>query len=410
MCTSPRISLALCVALLVALLASSGAQAAPITVNLRVEGSTKTLFEGPVSVEAIGESPGIEATSSEGKSEGKHPCDVKDNGGNGGFGAAGAPPIAALYEAMVAQHLAFGAGWSMTYNDFEINQIGEDIANSGENGEYWGYAVNYTTAEVGGCQVRLAPGSEVLWAYNFFGLPHLLSLSGPTSANVGTPFTVHVVDGQTGQPVAGAAIGQLVAGVTTTGTGSPVTDASGNATVTLTQVESETLKATQAESVRSNGLTVCVHNGNDGTCGTTVPGVTKGIVVGKALLPQVAPADEPMIGGIANGHHYRRHGGPRILRGLVNVPTGDTLREVRISLQRRNGKRCTVFSGAKETFVRARCGVTRFFSVGGAESFSYLLPASLPPGRYVYDIEAIDSNGQTTKLVAGVSHVVFYVK
>ena len=32
---------------------SASASAAPITVNLRVEGSTKTLFEGPVSSEAI---------------------------------------------------------------------------------------------------------------------------------------------------------------------------------------------------------------------------------------------------------------------------------------------------------------------------------------------------------------------
>jgi hypothetical protein len=410
MLTSRRITLALCATLLGALLASSGAQAAPITVNLRVEGSTKTLFEGPVSVEAIEESPGIEATSNEGKSEGRHPCDVKDNGGNGGFGAAGAPPIAALYEATVAQHLAFGASWSTTYNDFEINQIGEDVANSGENGEYWGYAVNYTTAEVGGCQVRLAPGSEVLWAYNFFGLPHLLSLSGPTSVNVGTPFTVHVVDGQTGQPIAGAAIGQLLAGVTTTGAGSPITDASGNATVTLTRTGSETLKATQAESVRSNGLAVCVHDGNDGTCGTTVEGVAKAIVPGKAPDVSAPPADVATVGGVENGHHYGRRKGPRILSGLVQVPTGGTLREVRISLQRRNGKRCQAFSGTKETFVRAKCGGQRFFSVGGSESFSYLLPASLPAGRYVYDIEAIDSDGQTTKLVAGISHVVFYVK
>ena len=406
MLTSRRIPLALCAALLVALLASSGAQAAPITVNLRVEGSTKTLFEGPVSVEAIEESPGIEATSSEGKSEGRHPCDVKDNGGNGGFGAAGAPPIAALYEATVAQHLAFGASWSTTYNDFEINQIGEDIANSGENGEYWGYAVNYTTAEVGGCQVRLAPGSEVLWAYNFFGLPHLLSLSGPTGVNVGTPFTVHVVDGQTGQPIAGAAIGEDVTGVTTTLSGSALTNAEGNATISLAHAGTITLKATQSESVRSNGLAVCVHNGNDGTCGTTVPGQPK------IEIPPVhtTPLDVPMIGGILEGHRYKRRHAPRILSGLVQVPAGATLREVRISLQRRNGKRCQVFSGTTETFVHAHCGAERFFSVGSAESFSYLLPTSLPKGRYVYDIEAIEGSGHATKLVAGANHVVFYVK
>ena len=131
----------------------------------------------------------------------------------------------------------FDAAWSMSLKDFEITQVGEDISNNGENGQYWGYAVNFTTAEVGGCQIRLAPGSEVLWAYNFFGLKHLLSLSGPSSVTVGVPFTIHVVDGQTGEPISGAAIGQLVSGVTNTGSSSPTTNAAGNATVTLTQVE-----------------------------------------------------------------------------------------------------------------------------------------------------------------------------
>ena len=92
--------------------------------------------------------PGIEP-----KSGGNHPCDVKDNGENGGFGAAGAPPTAALYDAATAQHLAFDATWYESIHDFDVAQVGEDVSDSGGNEEYWGYAVNYTTAEVGGCQV-----------------------------------------------------------------------------------------------------------------------------------------------------------------------------------------------------------------------------------------------------------------
>ena len=57
-----------------------------------------------------------------------------------------------------------------------------------------------------------------------------------------------------------------------------------------------------------------------------------------------------------------------------------------------------------------QCGHAAFFSVGGSESFTYLLPARLRPGRYVFDIEARDSAGQPTKLVSGVSHVVFQVR
>jgi hypothetical protein len=151
---------------------------------------------------------------------------------------------------------------------------------------------------------------------------------------------------------------------------------------------------------------VCVHNGNDGTCGTTVPGIPKA----NPLIERPAPVDVATAGGVINGRHYSRRHAPRILRGLVHVPANGTLREVRISLQRRKGKRCRAFSGATETFMRARCGVTRFFSVGSSESFSYLLPAPLPAGHYVYDVEAINTAGHPTKLIAGVSHISFYVK
>jgi hypothetical protein len=80
-------------------------------------------------------------------------------------------------------------------------------------------------------------------------------------------------------------------------------------------------------------------------------------------------------------------------------------------LERRQGGHCFNFSGSRETFVRARkCGTASFFSVGATESFSYLLPARLPAGRYVYDVDAVEGTGKTTNLVSGVSHVVFRVK
>ncbi len=384
------------------------AAAAPITVNLRVEGSTATLFEGPISTDAIEAPPGIEG----------HPCDVKDNGANGGFGTASATPTAALYDAATANGLAFGAEWSSKYDDFLVTQVGTDV-NGGEP-EYpsWGYAVNYTTAGVGGCQFQLAPGSEVLWAYNYFNLKHLLSLSGPASVDVGTPFTVHVVDGQTGQPLSGAAIGEVTAGVTTTIPSSPATDANGDATITLAHAGTVTLKATQAESVRSNGLTVCVHNGNDGTCGTTetpiaCPAATSTCGEGPVHVlpyPQPPRPDVARVTGVVNGHVYSHRSAPRILKGSVEVPAGGTLREVRVRLQRRYRGRCSYFSGRTESFVRARCSRAPFFSVGTTTSFTYLLPARLPAGRYVYEIQAVDDHGDLTKLTGGVSRVVFSVK
>jgi hypothetical protein len=424
MLTSRRISLALGAAFLVALLASTCAQAAPITVNLRVEGSTTTLYEGPIATE--GET--FETSSS----KGPHPCNYADNGaakekaseedGNGGNDSG--TPTTALRDAALASGLAFDAKWygsgtegNENPGDFFVTQVGSDIEMTEPPYDAWGYAVDYTTAPVGGCQIELAPGSEVLWAYNYFNLKHLLSLTGPASANEGSPITVHVVDGQTGAPIAGATIGEDIAGATTTLPGSPTTNAEGNATVTLAHTGTVELKATQPESVRSNAIGVCVHNGNDGACGTTpilyacatVSAAPSSCVGPPVVFPPQA-IDTAVIGGVKPGHMYSRRHAPRVLSGVVKVPAGGTLEQVRISLQRRDGKRCMVFSGSKEAFVRARCGARRFFSVGGSESFSYLLPSSLPPGRYVYDIEAINGSGNPTKLVPGVSHVVFYVK
>jgi hypothetical protein len=411
---SRRIVLALSSVLFALLLASASAAATPITVHLRVEGSSKTLFEGDITTQ-----PETFETES---SKGPHPCDYKENGPGSEEGKTfedggneSATPTTALHDAALEIGLAFNAKWfgsgkegAGNPGDFFVTQVGSDVELTEAPFDAWGYAVDDTTAVVGGCQIALAPGNEVLWAYNYFNLKHLLSLSGPASVSVGTPFTVHVTDGQTGAPISGAAIGEVAGEVTTTIPSSPLTDANGNATVVLAHAGTVKLKATQSESVRSNGLAVCVHNGNDGTCGTTVP--HEPITKGEPEILHPAPPDVAMIGGVKNGHHYPRHGGPRILRGLVQVPADGTLREVRISLQRRNGGRCQVFSGTKETFVHARCGVTRFFSVGGSESFSYLLPAPLPAGRYVYEIEGVNGAGQPTKLVRGVSKVVFRVR
>jgi hypothetical protein len=402
MLISRKISIALPGALLALLLCCATSFAAPITVELRVEGSSKTLFEGPVSTEGVLASPGISTASS----GGAHPCDVKDNGSNGGFGVSAPTPITALYEAAKAAGLSFDATWSGSFNDFLISQVGNDMNGGAPEFPSWGYAVNYTTAGVGGCQFQLASGSEVLWAYNYFNLPHLLRLSGPAVVNAGTPFAVHVADAQTGESISGATIGELLAGLTTTLASSSTTDASGNATVSLASDGSVTLKASRvADSVRSNGLVLCVHNGNDGTCGTTVPGAQPPVPAKPGF-----EGDRTRIAVPRNGRVYRRGFAPRILSGVVETRAGGTLRQVRISLERRYRGRCFQFSGSRARFVRVhRCGGRRFFSVGGAQSFSYLLPAPLPSGRYVFDMQAVEADGRVTKLLRGTSHVLFRV-
>jgi hypothetical protein len=388
------------------LLAPAVASAAPISVNLRVEGSAKTLYEAPVNAEAVENPPGISTASS----GGAHACDVKDNGLNEGFGVSAATPTAALYQAATSSGIAFDAKWSEGFHDFFITQVGPDVEGGAPEFASWGYAVNYTTAGVGGCQFQLAPGSEVLWAYNYFNLKHLLRLVGPTSANAGTPFTVHVSDGQTGEPLSGAAISELAEGTTIPLAGS-LTGADGNATVTLSRAGMVTLKATRSDSVRSNGAAVCVHNGSDGTCGTSASGpVTPATTGSPPPRPLVPPLTVARIAGIKNGFVYPRRKGPRILRGVVEVPAGATLRNVLIRLERRYRGHCFRFSGSSVRFARGRCEKARFFSVGPSQSFSYLLPARLGSGRFVFEIEAIEGSGRVTKPVDGVSRVVFRVR
>jgi hypothetical protein len=407
MLVSRRISLVLCAAVLAALIVCATSLAAPVTVNLRVEGASSTIFEGAVTTDARTiEAPNYGTT----EPLNPHHCDVNDNGAEplGAFGTSYGNPTTTLYDAASLLGLAFHAYWYAPLNDFFVDGIGQL---GPEGTEAWEYAVNYTTANVGGCQFQLAPGSNVLWAANYGFAKHLLSLSGPASVNVGAPFTVHVVDGQTGEPISGAVIGEVVAGVTTPIPASPTTDSNGNATVRLTGARAVTLKATQAESVRSNGLVVCPHNGNDGLCGTTITTVmgTSTNTSDNQTVSDVV--DIARIVGIKNGYVYARRFAPRLLAGVVEIPTGGTLRQVRISLERSYRGHCFDFSGLGERFVRIKCGkAAQFFSVGDAESFSYLLPARLPAGRYVYDIEGIDRTGHTTKLVNGVSHFVFRVK
>jgi hypothetical protein len=340
-----------------------------------------------------------------------HNCDVKDNGEfpAGSFGTAYGNPTTALYDVARSLGLAFNAYWYSSFNDFFVNGIG---ALGAEGTESWGYAVNDTTASVGGCQFQVAPGSDVLWASNFGLAKHLLALTGPAVANAGTPFSVQVTDGQTGEPISGAAIGEVHAGVTTTIAGSNTTDSGGKATISIARAATVTLKATRAESVRSNGVTVCVHADADGSCGTTL--ASQGTASSESSAKSQSPpaiSEVAQVVGLANGRVYARGRAPRVLRGRVLLSGSGTLRDVRIRLERRYRGRCFNFSGSRERFIRARsCSSASFFSVGGAESFSYLLPAPLPPGRYVYDIEGVDASGHVTKLLAGVSHVIFRVK
>ena len=408
MLTSHARRLAAVAAPVTALLILTGsARAVPVTVHLRVEGSAATLYDGNITTDSrVIEAP--DAPKAKGEALGPphpHACDVKDNGEfpAGEFGTAYGNPTTALYDMARSLGLAFNAIWYASFNDFFVNGVG---SLGPEGSESWGYAVNNTTAAVGGCQFQVAPGSEVLWASNFGLAKHLLRLSGPVVANAGTGFSVHVADGQNGEPISGASIGEVLAGVTTPIPASPTTDSSGNATVSIAHAGTVTLKAIRAEAVRSNAISVCVHAGADGSCGTSMP-----LPSGAAPKPSTStPAAVAEVLGVKNGHVYRRRFAPRVLGGMAELSSGATLRELRMRLERRFHGRCFAFSGLRARFVHVRkCGSASFFRVGVTQSFSYFLPAPLALGRYVYDVESVDANGQVSKLLNGVSHVVFRV-
>jgi hypothetical protein len=407
------------VAAAITLVCAAPALAGPVTVNLRVEGAAGTLYEGPITTDArMITAP----DTSSPPVVGPHPCDFKDNGSNGGFGPSLGTPTTALYDAVGAAN--FTATWYASLSDFFITSIGTDTGGSG-----WGLAFDYSTSSVGGCQIGLGAGDDVLWASDYYSKSHLLRLTGAATAVAGQPLGVHVVDGGSGAAFAGATVGS--AATDTSGnpqtTYAPATDGSGNASVTFSAPGTFSLKAFHnSDSVRSNRLDVCVHNANDGLCGNPVsapaggsasspgggaPGGGPSPVGSTKIVYVVARPLSGRLRGIRDGRHFRRRRGPREIRGIV-TPDPSGLRQIRLRLSRRHGDRCAGFDGASERFRPTPCGARQapWFSVGNQPRFSYLLPFRLPTGRYVMDLVAVDRRGhRDSGLQRGRNRIVFWV-
>jgi hypothetical protein len=180
-----RIRGAHAVALAVFAIAAPAAAAAPVSVNLRVEGPSQTIFDGPVTTD------GHAITTPSG---GTHPCDGTNNG------AHPAPvPVAtaALDDGARLNGFAWDADWFDSLNDFAVKEVAGEAQTSSQ---FWGYAVNFEFASVGGCQMQVRQGDEVLWIFDAFNKSHVLKLAGPSAATTGAPVAVEVTDGQDGSP------------------------------------------------------------------------------------------------------------------------------------------------------------------------------------------------------------------
>ncbi|MDX6692254.1 MAG: hypothetical protein QOG15_3711 [Solirubrobacteraceae bacterium] len=372
------------------------AAAAPVTVDLRIEGKTSTLYEGTVTTDI--------RTIDVGDGTGAHTCDGTNNGANPTPG----PTRGAAFAAAAAgpAGFSFQGTWYPGFQDVTFETIaGQSVAFEMPDQFLVEYK-NAVSASVGSCQDQIASGDDVLYAYGN-GSEQLLKLAGPATVTPGATATLHVTDAATGTPVAGA---------TVNGTQST---ADGSVAFALPAPGPVKFKASKAGAIRSNSVTVCASSGADGACGSVTP--TPCETTGRDGLCGTRDLTAPRatILGISDRQHFARKKAPRHLRARVSGdPSGLLFSKLRLTRNAGRG-RCTYFNGRTERFRRGllingtRCGATHghWFKVGDEPDVDYLLPKRLPRGRYVLDVTAIDrAYNRDNGRVRGRNRVVFYVK
>jgi len=220
---------------LLSLTLPAAAVAAPVSVNLRVEGRTDTLFDGPVTTD------GHDVTTASG---GTHECD----GTNGPTPEPepGPTATAALDDAARLARFTWDGTYSSdpTFPDYFISRIANDSVDP--SSEYWSLWINFDFASEGGCQQRIRQGDDVLWGLSPYADDRALRLSGPTTATTSTPVRVKVDSraNPAGEP------GATVAGTTT--------GPDGTATLSFAEPGVYRLKAEKENAVRSNSVVLCV--------------------------------------------------------------------------------------------------------------------------------------------------------
>ncbi|MFZ1155324.1 MAG: hypothetical protein WAN93_10515, partial [Solirubrobacteraceae bacterium] len=288
-----RISLgALAIASLTLTIASV-AQASPTLVNVRIEGKSETLFEGPIWTEGHD----VKATSD----TQARPCDGTNNHAHA---TPAATPTASAVDAMRIIGETFDAQWyGSSFDDYFLTRFGPDEESLTE-GAYWGILVNNVFASVGGCQYELGTDNEVLWVYDAFKEKPFLALlpvaTGYTSglrlltatAELDKPFEVEVINyaddkednppaspertGSTPEPGARVSPVHTAANgfekIETKSSPTVVTDVQGKASITFTKPGWHRIKATVVTpqgmevAVRSNRLDVCVPPEGQSAC------------------------------------------------------------------------------------------------------------------------------------------------
>ena len=249
---------------LFALAAAPAAVAAPVTVNLRVEGISDTIFDGQVVTDAH-----RTTTPSDGVAR---PCDGTNSGG-----APTPTAIGALDDASKAAGFAWDANWDSGFGDYyPFLQIGSETIDPSSH--YLAFYLNWVYADLGGCSQSVKQGDDVLFAHSDFSQSKVLRLSGPSTATTGQSVTVQAeeFDGFNGTPASGASVGGATTG------------ADGSATLSFPEKGIYRLKAERADAVRSNAVVLCVDPPGAAPCTSTdgtAPSVESGFGADDPALP-----------------------------------------------------------------------------------------------------------------------------
>lgn len=341
-------------AVLLLVVSAAPAWAKSATVQLRVEGESRTLFEGKVHTE--------DHNISE---DGKHPCDGTEESNGGSGDDPGPTTTSALDDSGVS----WEGDWNDDFKDFLVTRVGGDHQNSNQ---FWGIARNFEPVERGGCQQRVDSGDDVLFAFDFFrgdySQKRLLELKGPDTVTAGEEFVVHVRDGSRGDDISDAEVNNVE------------TDGSGDARLCFDGESTQKLKAEAPGSIRSNALEVDVVAGpnkcDNPTAGSlgTVPGGPLANAFGLTVF-----SPKP---------NTRYTHGPRSVSG--RVAAAGPLLDVYMKLRRVAGGHCTWYSAKQQGFsAPGHCAKARFNRLGAAPDFSALLGGRLPSGRYILDVKAL---------------------
>ena len=257
-------------------LAGAGpAAAAPVTVDLRIEGKDATIFEGPVTTDV-------------------RSIDVADGTGEHACDGDGATPQVVRGNALVASGLALKGSWFEAFGSFTLDSVGgQDVAFDPNTNRFLAEYKNEAFSLLGACSDPIAAGDRVLFAYAD-GSEKLLKLAGPAQLKPGETADLKVTDAATGAAVAGASVGGQTTG------------ADGVAKVKVDGRGETSFKATAPAAIRSNKVVVCATDGSDGSCGTRLqaaaaapacPGPGRAAndraVEAEGLLPAPRPADDP---------------------------------------------------------------------------------------------------------------------